>query len=118
LVILMRFDDMTTSRLVTNREIEQPQDLIGKKIAIYGIRTSPHYFLMAWFKKVEINEKDVGFVMTGGTASSFASLASQQVSGAVLTPPFDDKAVSRGFKKFVLIGNLVDLPTSGLMACR
>ena len=56
--------------------------------------------------------------MTGGTASSFASLASQQVSGAVLTPPFDDKAVSRGFKKFVLIGDLVDIPTSGLIASR
>ena len=57
---------------------------------------------MAWFKKIEFNEKDVGFIMTGGTASSFASLASHQVAGAVLTPPFDDKAVTRGFKKFAL----------------
>lgn len=56
--------------------------------------------------------------MTGGTASSFASLATQQVAGAVLTPPFDDKAVSRGFKKFVLIGDLVDIPTSGLIAAK
>jgi ABC-type nitrate/sulfonate/bicarbonate transport system substrate-binding protein len=73
---------------------------------------------MAWFKKVEISDKDVGFIMTGGTASSFASLASGQVAGAVLTPPFDDKAVSRGFKKFMLIGDLVDIPTSGLVASR
>jgi ABC-type nitrate/sulfonate/bicarbonate transport system substrate-binding protein len=73
---------------------------------------------MAWFKKVEISEKDVGFIMTGGTASSFASLASGQVAGAVLTPPFDDKAVFRGFKKFMLIGDLVDIPTFGLVAAR
>jgi ABC-type nitrate/sulfonate/bicarbonate transport system substrate-binding protein len=73
---------------------------------------------MAWFKKVEISDKDVGFIMTGGTASSFASLASQQVAGAVLTPPFDDKAVTRGFKKFALVGDLVDIPTSGLIASR
>ena len=118
LVVVLNFYDITPWMLVTTKEINKPQDLIGKKLAISGIRTSPHYFLMAWFKKVEINEKDVGFVMTGGTASSFASLASQQVSGAVLTPPFDDKAVSRGFKKFVLIGNLVDIPTSGLIASR
>ena len=118
LVVVLNFYDMTPWMLVTNREINQPQDLIGKKIAISGIRTSPHYFLMAWFKKVEINEKDVGFIMTGGTASSFASLASQQVVGAVLTPPFDDKAVSRGFKKFMLIGDLVDIPTSGLIASK
>ena len=74
--------------------------------------------MMAWFKKVEISEKDVGFIMTGGTASSFASLASGQVAGAVLTPPFDDKAVSQGFKKFMLIGDLVEIPTSGLVASR
>ena len=118
LVIVLNFYDITPWMLVTSKEINKPQDLIGKKLAISGIRTSPHYFLMAWFKKVEINEKDVGFIMTGGTASSFASLATGQVAGAVLTPPFDDKAVSRGFKKFMLIGDLVDIPTSGLVAAR
>ena len=118
LVIVLNFYDITPWMLVTSKDINKPQDLIGKKVAISGIRTSPHYFLMAWFKKVEISEKDVGFIMTGGTASSFASLASGQVAGAVLTPPFDDKAVSRGFKKFMLIGDLVDIPTSGLVAAR
>ena len=118
LVVVLNFYDITPWMLVTIKDINKPQDLIGKKVAISGIRTSPHYFLMAWFKKVEINEKDVGFIMTGGTASSYASLASGQVAGAVLTPPFDDKAVSRGFKKFMLIGDLVDIPTSGLVAAR
>src|SRR5215510_12139018 len=118
LVIVLNFYDITPWMLVTSKDNNKPQDLIGKKIAISGIRTSPYYFLMAWFKKVELNEKDVGFIMTGGTASSFASLASGQVAGAVLTPPFDDKAVSRGFKKFMLIGDLVDIPTSGLVAAK
>ena len=36
----------------------------------------------------------------------------------MLTPPFDDKAVSRGFKKFMLIGDLLDIPTSGLIASK
>ena len=118
LVVVLNLYELTPWMLVTIKDINKPQDLISKKIAISGIRTSPHYFLMAWFKKVEINEKDVGFIMTGGTASSFASLASGQVAGAVLTPPFDDKAVSKGFKKFMLIGDLVDIPTSGLIASR
>jgi NitT/TauT family transport system substrate-binding protein len=118
LVVVLNFYDITPWMLVTSKDINKPQHLIGKKVAISGIRTSPHYFLMAWFKKVEINEKDVGFIMTGGTASSYASLASGQVAGAVLTPPFDDTAVSRGFKKFMLIGDLVDIPTSGLVAAR
>ena len=96
LVVVLNFYKMTPWMLVTTKEVNKPQDLIGKKLAVSGIRTSPHQFLMAWFKKIEFNEKDVGFIMTGGTASSFASLASGQVAGAVLTPPFDDKAVSLG----------------------
>ena len=118
LVVVLNFYNMTPWMLVTTKEVNKPQDLIGKKLAVSGIRTSPHQFLMAWFKKIEFNEKDVGFIMTGGTASSFASLASGQVVGAVLTPPFDDKAVSLGFKKFALVGDLVDIPTSGLIASR
>src|SRR6266436_1282359 len=118
LVVVLNFYNITPWMLVTSKDINEPQDLIGKKVAISGIRTTGHYLMMAWFKKVEISEKDVGFIMTGGTASSFASLASGQVAGAVLTPPFDDKAVSLGFKKFMLIGDLVDIPTSGLVASR
>ena len=118
LVVVLNFYNITPWMLVTSKDINKPQDLIGKKVAISGIRTTGHYLMMAWFKKVEISDKDVGFIMTGGTASSFASLASGQVAGAVLTPPFDDKAVSKGFKKFMLIGDLVDIPTSGLIASR
>jgi NitT/TauT family transport system substrate-binding protein len=118
LVVVLNFYHITPWMLVTSKEITKPQDLIGKKIAISGIRSTGHQLMMAWFKKMEISEKDVGFIMTGGTASSFASLASQQVAGAVLTPPFDDKAVSRGFKKFMLIGDLLDIPTSGLIAAK
>jgi len=118
LVVVLNFYNFTPWMLVTSKEISKPQDLIGKKVAISGIRTTGHYLMVALFKKFEINEKDVGFIMTGGTASSFASLASEQVAGAVLTPPFDDKAVSKGFKKFMLIGDLMDIPTSGLVASK
>ena len=118
LVVVLNFYNITPWMLVTGKEINKPQDLIGKKIAVSGLRTTGHQLMMAWFKKFEINDKEVGFILTGGTASSFASLASEQVAGAVLTPPFDDKAVSKGFKKFMLIGNLLDIPTSGLIASR
>ena len=118
LVVVLNFYNITPWMLVTSKEINKPQDVLGKKIAVSGIRTTGHQLMTAWFKKFEINEKEVGFIMTGGTAGSFAALASEQVAGAVLTPPFDDKAVSKGFKKFMLIGDLLDIPTSGLMATR
>jgi ABC-type nitrate/sulfonate/bicarbonate transport system substrate-binding protein len=69
-------------------------------------------------KKYELNEKEVSYVFTGGTGGSFAALASEQVAGAVLVSPYDDKAVSKGFKKFMMIGDLLDIPTAGLIATR
>src|SRR5438128_7558922 len=114
LVVILSFCDGSPWVLVTSKEINKPQDLIGKKVAISGIRTSPYYFLLAALKKWEISEKDVGIITTGGTADSFTALASNQVAGTVLSPPFDDKAVSLGFKKFLFLGDLADIPYVGL----
>src|SRR4249920_3476686 len=110
LVIVLNFYDITPWMLVTSKDINKPQDLVGKKVAISGIRTSPHYFLTAWFKKVEISEKDVGFIMTGDTASSFASIESVEVVGLVLSTTGDDKAVSTEVKKCISIEKLEVLP--------
>ena len=59
LVVVLNFYNITPWMLVTSKDINKPQDLIGKKVAISGIRTTGHYLMMAWFKKVEISEKDV-----------------------------------------------------------
>jgi NitT/TauT family transport system substrate-binding protein len=115
LVVVLNLYNGSPWILVTGKEINRPQDLVGKNLAISAIRTSPYYFLLAALKKWEISEKDVGFISTGGTASSFAALTTGQVAGAVLTPPFDDKAVSLGFKKFQFLGDLADVPYVGLI---
>ena len=115
LVIVMSFCDSSPWMLVTNKDINKPQDLIGKTVAVSGIRTSPHYFLQAALKKWEIAEKDVSIITTGGTADSFLALTSNRVAGTVLTPPFDDKAVSLGYKKFLFLGDLADVPYVGLV---
>ena len=115
LVTVLNFYNGTPWVLVTNKSINKPQDLIGKNLAVSGIRTSPHWFLQAALKKWEILEKQVSLISTGGTSSSFAALTSNQVAGAVLTPPFDDKAVSLGYKKFMFIGDLAPIPYVGLV---
>lgn len=115
LVVVLNFCDGSPWMLVTGKEINKPQDLIGKTIAISGIRTSPYYFLQAALKKWEIAEKDVGLITTGGTSDSFLALTTNRVAGTVLTPPFDDKAVSLGFKKFMFLGDLADIPYVGVV---
>ena len=115
LVMVINFCDISPWVLVTHKDINKPQDLIGKTVALSGVRTSPYYFFQAFLKKSEINEKDVQTINTGGTADSFRALTSNRVVGTVLTPPFDDKAVSMGYKKFAQLGELADIPYVGLV---
>ena len=112
-VVLVLYKD-TPWVLITSKEINKPQDLAGKKIAISDLRSSPYYFARAGFKKLGLDDKQVNLVTTGGTSNSFAALTSNLVAGAVLSPPFDDKAVSLGFKKFLFLGDLADIPYVGL----
>lgn len=100
--------------LVTNKEVTKAQDLAGKRIAISDIRSSPYYFARAGLKKLGLDEKQVSLVTTGGTSNSFATLTTNQVAGSVLSPPFDEKAVSLGYKKFLYLGDLADIPYVGL----
>ena len=115
LVIVINFCDTAPWVLITHKDINKPQDLIGKTVAISGIRTSPYYFFQAFLKKSEINEKDVNIINTGGTADSFRALVSNRVVATIVTPPFDDKAVSLGYKKFMQLGDLADIPYVGLI---
>jgi two-component system sensor histidine kinase EvgS len=118
LVVVLSLYKDTPWVLVTGKEINRGQDLVGKKIAISDIRSSPYYFARAGFKKLGLDDKQVGLATTGGTSNSFAALTSHQVAGAVLSPPFDDKAVSLGFKKFLFLGDLADIPYVGLFTSR
>jgi NitT/TauT family transport system substrate-binding protein len=115
LVILINFCDVSPWVLVTHKDINKPQDLVGKTVALSGIRTSPYYFFQAFLKKNEINDKDISVINSGGTADSFRALTSNRVVATVVTPPFDDKAVSLGYKKFLQLGELADIPYVGLV---
>jgi NitT/TauT family transport system substrate-binding protein len=114
-VVVISFCNTSPWVLVTQKDINKPQDFVGKTVALSGIRTSPWYFFHAFLKKFEISEKDVGTISTGGTSDSFLALTTNRVAGTVLTPPYDDKAVSLGFKKFMQLGDLADIPYVGLV---
>ena len=114
LVVVLSLYRDTPWVLVTHKDINKAADLVGKRLAISDIRSSPYYFARAGLRKLGLEEKQVNLVTTGGTANSFATLATHQVAGAVLSPPFDDKAVSLGYKKFLFLGDLADIPYVGL----
>jgi hypothetical protein len=58
LAIVISFCDTSPWVLVTQKDISKAQDLIGKTVALSGLRSSPYYFFQAFLKKFEISEKD------------------------------------------------------------
>jgi ABC-type nitrate/sulfonate/bicarbonate transport system substrate-binding protein len=50
LVIVINFCDTSPWVLVTQKNINKPQDFVGKTVALSGIRTSPYYFFQAFLK--------------------------------------------------------------------
>ena len=114
LVVVLSLYRDTPWVLVTTKEINKAHDLVGKRIAISDIRSSPYHFARAGLRKLGLEEKQVSLVTTGGTSNSFATLTTNQVAGAVLSPPFDEKAVTLGYKKFLFLGDLADIPYVGL----
>ena len=48
LVMVINFCDVSPWVLVTHKDINRPQDLIGKTVALSGARTSPYYFFQAF----------------------------------------------------------------------
>src|SRR5438309_2742708 len=100
LVVVLSLYRDTPWVLMTTKDISRAENLIGKKIAISDIRSSPYYFARAGLKKLGLDEKQVSLVTTGGTSNSFATLATNQVAGAILSPPFDEKRCHRAIRSF------------------
>ena len=73
LVVVLSLYRDTPWVLVTTKEINKTQDLIGKRLAISDIRSSPYYFARAGLRKLGLEEKQVSLVTTGGTSNSFAN---------------------------------------------
>ena len=116
LVIVISFCDTSPWVLVTHKDINKPRDLIGKTVALSGRAHFAILFLPSIFEEnTKSTKRMLSTINTGGTADSFRALTSNRVVATVLTPPFDDKAVSLGYKKFMQLGELADIPYVGLV---
>jgi ABC-type nitrate/sulfonate/bicarbonate transport system substrate-binding protein len=114
--IFMRLFDQSPWTMVSRADLQTAADLRGQTVATSA--STPRLFAIAGVRHLGlVPDEDVKFVTTGGTSASYTALLSGQIGAAVVTPPFDSKAKSQGFREFLFLGNLlglpyVDLPTS------
>lgn len=96
--------------LVTKKEIQNPPQLKGTKIAVNSVTGTAILALKIMLNALDLNpEKDVVYLALGDPPSRFAALRSGFVDGTVLSPPFTLTARKAGFNLFEDIPVLKDL---------
>jgi NitT/TauT family transport system substrate-binding protein len=101
--------------IVGKPELKSLADLKGKTLGTTAAGSSPPLYLQAAMKKAGMDSgKDLKIVTTRGTEDSYAFLIGGQVDAAILSPPFDAQAQTKGFKEVAFIGDALQIPYSGL----
>jgi sulfonate transport system substrate-binding protein len=101
--------------IVANPKINTFAELKGRKVAVssFGSLTDILARLTAEHFKLTPN-KDIQFVAAGSSSGRLAQLESGLVDAAVVTPPSDLVAESRGFKSLVRTQDILVFPVNGV----
>ena len=101
--------------LMSKKEIKDPHDLKGKKIAGSSPGGTVTFLTVLVLKRLGLDpERDVLLNPMGGTgASRLASLESGVVDAVILESPENIAAQQRGFHELIFFGDLIEFPQNG-----
>ena len=101
--------------VVVNPKITRFADLKGKKIAVSSFGSATDILARLTVEHFKLNpNRDVQFVAAGGGSGRLAQLESGLVDAAVVAPPSDAVAESRGFKSLVRTRDILVFPVNGV----
>lgn len=101
--------------LMSKKEIKEPRELKGKKIAGSSPGGTVTFLTVLVLKRLGLDpERDVFLNPMGGTgASRLAALESGVVDAVILESPENMAAQQRGFHELIFFGDLVEFPQNG-----
>jgi NitT/TauT family transport system substrate-binding protein len=103
--------------LVIRPEIKTGKDLKGKAIAISGLGTSTHYTAMKAVAHFGLNpQRDVIYLGVGDDQAKLTAFNSGVVQAIQIGAPWHLEAKKMGGREILFLGDIVELPTSGLGA--
>lgn len=101
--------------VVVNPKITRFADLKGRKIAVSSFGSATDILARLTVEHFKLNpSKDVQFIAAGGGSGRLAQLESGLVDAAVVAPPSDAIAESRGFKSLVRTRDILLFPVNGV----
>jgi NitT/TauT family transport system substrate-binding protein len=79
------------------KDIKKPQDLKGKKVILSTPKQDLTLLWEDWLRENGMEPSDVDQVFDGATPNRYAALAKGAVQAAVVSQPFDFRAISEGY---------------------
>jgi NitT/TauT family transport system substrate-binding protein len=101
--------------LVARPEIKTPKDLKGKIIGVDSVAGTVDYLSRLAARHFGMEpEKDVKIIVTGESPTRLAALHAGSIDATPIDIAFAVKAEDEGFKRLIYLGDLIELPLSGI----
>jgi NitT/TauT family transport system substrate-binding protein len=101
--------------LVVRPEIKTGKDLKGKTIAVSGLGTSTQYVAMKAAAHFGLNpQRDVTYLGVGDDQAKLTAFKTGVVQAIQIAAPWNVEARKFGGREILFVGDIVELPTSGL----
>lgn len=105
-IIAGLFNTYVTS-LITNSEIQTPEDLKGKALAISKPGGASDVELRVILKELNLKPDDeVPILAVGGQGERLAAMETKQIAGTILSPPMTTIAKQKGYREFLKMSSL------------
>jgi NitT/TauT family transport system substrate-binding protein len=101
--------------LVARPEIKTPKDLKGKIIGVDSVAGTVDYLSRVAMRHFGIEpERDVKIIVTGESSTRLAALHAGSIDATPIDIAFAVKAEDEGFKRLIYLGDIIELPLSGI----
>ena len=113
--IVTYFNGRPLHVLVAKREFKSVAELRGKIIGFAGYGDSTEFMLRAMLSQAGMGiEKDVQAFQVSGSGQRLQALLSGKLDAAVVPPPFNFEAESKGFVRLMAVADVFETSVSGL----
>jgi ABC-type nitrate/sulfonate/bicarbonate transport system substrate-binding protein len=83
--------------IMAAKDVKKPQDLKGKKCILSTPKQDFFWIWTQWLRDQGMKPEDVDQVFDGATPNRYAALANNAVQCALLSQPFDFRAIAEGY---------------------
>ncbi|HEY1234655.1 MAG TPA: ABC transporter substrate-binding protein [Candidatus Binatia bacterium] len=101
--------------LVARPNVKTPRDLKGRVIGVDSVAGTVDYLARVAVRHFGFEpERDVNIIVTGESPTRLAALHAGSIDATPIDVAFAVKAEDEGFRRLVYLGDLIELPLSGM----